>query len=285
MVPPLVSVVCLCYNHKQFVEEAISSVLNQTYPNIQLIVVDDASSDGSQKILTQIAAKNKSIELLLLPNNQGNCRAFNLAFEKCKGEFIIDFAADDVLLPIRVARGVALLMEKGADYGVQFGDAELIDKEGAMLGLHSDRFPSHSIPNGDVYIEVVSRYFICAPSMLIRRSVLEKLHGYDEQLAYEDFDFWVRASRDFKFCYLPDTLVKRRVLSNSMRSDQFKKGSPQRHSTLQVCKKILTLNRTQKEHKALLKRINYEIKVCLKLFDLKMLSDYYQLRKRVIRLL
>ncbi|MEQ8302373.1 MAG: glycosyltransferase [Cyclobacteriaceae bacterium] len=285
MVPPLVSVVCLCYDHQQFVEEAILSVLNQTYPNIQLIVVDDASNDGSQKIIEAIAAKNKSIELLFLPDNQGNCRAFNLAFEKCNGEFIIDFAADDVLLPNRVARGVELLMDKGSDYGVQFGDAELIGKEGTKLGLHSDRFPSHSIPSGDVYMDVIFRYFICAPTMLIRRSVLEKLNGYDEELAYEDFDFWVRASRDFKFCYLPDALVKRRILSNSMRSDQFKKGSPQRHSTLLVCKKILILNRTQEEHKALLKRISYEIKVCLKLFDLKMLSDYYQLRKRVIRLL
>jgi glycosyltransferase involved in cell wall biosynthesis len=74
MSTPLVTVICLCYNHSKFVREAIESVLTQTYPFVQLIVVDDASTDGSAAIINQLVAHHPAIEFLPLPQNLGIAR-------------------------------------------------------------------------------------------------------------------------------------------------------------------------------------------------------------------
>ncbi|MGE0590079.1 MAG: glycosyltransferase family 2 protein, partial [Cyclobacteriaceae bacterium] len=153
---PLVSVICLCYNHEKFVEEAIESVLAQTYPNVELIVVDDASEDGSVNVLESLISRQPHIQFIKNRENLGNCKSFNLAFAKSKGEFVIDFSADDVLLPNRIEEGVKKFILSGDEYGVQFSDAILINESGKKIGLHSDRFPHRTIPNGDIYLDGVS---------------------------------------------------------------------------------------------------------------------------------
>lgn len=258
MSDPLVSIVCLCYNHERFVSEALQSVLGQTYSNIQLIIVDDHSIDHSLVVIGKNILHHPSIEFIPLRFNLGNCRAFNKGFEKVRGDFVIDLAGDDVLMPDRVETGMDALMGLGHDYGVHFSDAALIDENGGMLGLHSDRFPHETIPQGDVYTQVLSRYFISSPTMMMRRQVFEKLEGYDESLAYEDFDFWVRSSRYFKYSYTPRPLVKRRILKSSLSRQQYRKGSHQLKSTLRVCEKSLSLNQNPSENAALKKRIRFE---------------------------
>lgn len=281
MPSPLVSVICLSYNHASFVEEAIRSILDQTYSEVELIVVDDASTDNSVSVIENIITQNGDIKFIKLNRNVGNCTAFNIGFAQSRGEFVIDFAADDVLLPQRIEEGVNALMEAGSEFGVQFSDAAIIDKSGDALGFHSDKYPHSSIPQGDIYKEVIHRYFICGASMLVRREVMEMLNGYDEKLAYEDFDFWVRSARRYKYLYLPKVMVKKRVLKDSMVSRQFIKGSSQLRSTYEVCRKINTLNETEEEDKALRSRIRYEIKVCLRLFDFSLAADYFRLLREV----
>lgn len=274
---PLVSVICLCYNHEKFVEQAIESVLAQTYPNVELIVVDDASMDGSKSVIENLVDRQPHIQFHKNQDNLGNCRSFNIGFEKAKGDFVIDFSADDVLLPNRIEEGVKKLMSLGDEYGVQFSDAILIDESGEKIGLHSDRFPHNTIPDGDIYLDIVSRYFICSPSMMIRSEVLEQLGGYDESLAYEDFDFWVRSSRIVKYAYIAEPLIKRRVLKRSMGNDQFKRGSRQLQSTMLVCQKIKELNRTEEEHRAWRGRVWYEIRVCIRLLEIALAIRYLKL--------
>ena len=217
---PLVSVVCLCYNHERFVEEAIRSVLNQTYPSIQLIVVDDYSLDGSRLVIQKLLTHHPLVEFVPCEKNLGNCRAFNTGLAKVAGEFVIDLSADDVLMPSRVELGVREFLGRGLNYGVHFSDAELISDTDVILGHHSDQFPHDSIPQGDVFSEILSRYFINSPIMMMRKQVFDRLGGYDEALAYEDFDFWVRSSRDFKYCYTPEALVRRRVVNSSLGKGQ-----------------------------------------------------------------
>lgn len=274
---PLVSVICLCYNHEKFIEEAIVSVLNQTYSNVEIIVVNDASTDDSMQIIKQLLTSHPEIVFINLEQNVGNCAAFNIGWRSAKGDYVIDFATDDVLLTTRIEEGVSIFHSVTDEYGVQFSDAELINEAGERLGLHSDRYPHNTIPLGDVYLDVIQRYFICAPSMLIKREVLESLNGYDESLAYEDFDFWIRSARRFKYIYVPKVLVKRRLLSNSMRGQQFKRGSSQLKSTYKVCEKIYALNKSKKERNALRSRLRYELKVCLKLFDIGLALKYLKL--------
>ncbi len=269
---PLVSVICLCYRHEKFVEEALASVLGQTYPNIEMIIVDDHSPDKSaaviKKFLQQQESSRYPIKTVFLTENIGNCRAFNQGFALAEGSYIIDFAADDIMLPHRVEQQVRLLEQLPATYGVVFTEAAYIDDKGQHLYYHyQDRFrrmKQQGIPVGDVYVEVLQQYFICSPTMMIRKRVLDDLGGYDEKLTYEDFDFWVRSSRKYWYDYLPECTTKVRQLSDSLSKQVSKPGDKQQYSTYLVCKKALVLNQTRPAQRALVKRIQYELRQSLR---------------------
>jgi hypothetical protein len=117
-----------------------------------------------------------------------------------------------------------------------------------------------NIPQGDVYSNLVSTYFIASPTMMVRREVLDRLGGYDENLSYEDFDFWVRSSRDYKYAFLNESLTQIRKVKQSMSTGWYVPGDKQLHSTYLVCKKIQQLNRTREDHLALVKRVRYELR-------------------------
>jgi glycosyltransferase involved in cell wall biosynthesis len=277
MTEPLVTVVCLCFNHQRFVRESIASVLNQSYKNIQLIVVDDASTDESALAIKQMCAEYASIELVLNEKNVGSCKAFNSALKLAKGDFLIDLSADDILLPNRVEEGVRILIEAGDDYGAQFGDAEIIDESGKQTGFHSDKFPHGTVPQGDIYKEFINRYFICPPSVMFTRALMNEVNGYDENLSYEDFDIYIRSSRKFNYIYTPSVLVKRRITSNALSTNQFKIFSKHSESTFKVCEKILALNKNRVEQQALGNRIQYEIKLNLRLLNLSVVLKFMRL--------
>jgi glycosyltransferase involved in cell wall biosynthesis len=279
---PLVTVLCLCYNHARFVAEAIDSVFAQTYQPIQLIVVDDGSADNSPQVIDQTLRNRPDVLFLKHSQNQGYCASLNEALRHAKGEFIIDLAADDVLHPQRVESGVAELNRCGERYGVSFSDAILINESGEFIGLHSANFPHASIPTGDVYADLINRYFICPPTMMFRRSVIERMGGYDESLAFEDFDFLIRASRNSYFTYSRQPLVKRRLVKNSMAAQQFKRNSPQRWSTYQVCLKIRGLNRSRIENQALKKRLLYETRVSCRLLEFRLATKFLVLLLSVV---
>lgn len=277
---PLVSVLCLCHNQADFVREAIASVLHQTYPNIQLIVLDDASSDASVSVIEEFLRSYPAVTFLPLPQNIGYCKAFNHALRHATGEFIIDLAADDVLLPERVSAGVDALLASGPSYGVNFSDADWIDEAGRTIFRHSQRFPHESVPQGDVYKDLIQRFFICSPTMMYRAGTIKSLGGYDESLAYEDFDFWIRSSRNCFYCYTPEVLVKKRIVKNSMSEEQFSLFSRQQESTYKVCQKIMKLNRTKAEQAALARRIRYEFRVCVRLLAFSRAIKYARLYMR-----
>jgi len=261
---PLVSVICLCYNHERFVAEAIQSVIDQTYASIQLIVVDDASTDSSPAIIIDLVAKYPFIETLLLKENLGNCRAFNRGLALARGEFVIDLATDDVLMPERIAQQVDLFLSLDNSYGVVFTDATYIDEKGRFLRDHYaylfKKGLLQAIPQGDVYSRIISRYFVCSPTMMIRKKVLDEMHGYDEALSYEDFDFWIRSARNYKYAFLDRKLTKVRRAVRSMSTGWYRQGDRQLYSTYLVCKKIAALNRSDEEHQALAVRLKYELR-------------------------
>jgi glycosyltransferase involved in cell wall biosynthesis len=264
---PLVTVICLCHNQAPYVRAALESALRQDYPAIELIACDDASSDGSAELIRGMAGEY-GFQSLLLRQRQGNCRAFNAALRHAQGRYIIDLAADDLLLPGRARRGVEVLDALDTGWGVHFCDAELIDAANRSLGTHYPRDRSGrltaEVPQGDVYREVLRRYFISPPTVMVRKEVFDFLGGYDEALAYEDFDFWVRSSRAYCYAFSDEVLVRRRVLPSSLSRRQMLPCNPLTLSTVQVCEKAFALNRSPAENEALAERCRYELKwACL----------------------
>ena len=258
MPQPLVTIICLCYNHERFLKEALDSVLAQTYQNMELIVVDDMSTDNSAAIIQEYTRKYPQINYISTGKNLGNTKAFNMGWRASKGKFVIDFATDDVLLPERVEKQVNQFQKVSSNYGVVYSDANYINDCSEHLYCHSQKFKA--APDGDVFSEVIGRYFICPPTMMMRREVLEELGGYDETLAYEDFDFWVRSARNWNYSYLPEVTTKRRLHEHSLSQKLYSSEGRMLLSTIKVCEKAVALVETPSEKNALIKRLKYEIR-------------------------
>ena len=265
---PLVSVVCLCYQHEAFVREALRSVIEQTYPAVELIVVDDASTDRSVETIQSFLQEHKledRVTTCFLTQNVGNCAAFNRGLALARGKYIVDFATDDVMLPHRLEQQVSFFETLDDIYGVIFSEAQYVDERGVRLYYHHRDRLKHirPVPTGDIYAQLLSTYFIATPTMMMRKRVLDELGGYDEQLAYEDFDFWVRSSRNYRYAYQDVCTTQIRKHASSMAVSMYRPGDPQLHSTYLVCLKAKELNRTEEERQALVKRVQYELRQAL----------------------
>ncbi|MFT4736302.1 MAG: glycosyltransferase involved in cell wall biosynthesis [Cyclobacteriaceae bacterium] len=278
---PLVSVVCLCYNHADFVEQAIESVQRQTHKNIELIIIDDSSSDNSvqriEKVLSQLSI---NFQVILNKQNIGNCKSFNLGLKRCKGEYVIDLAADDVLQADRIAEGLQVFEASDESYGIHYCDAQVIDADGKLNAnlSHKPIFPI--IFKGNIYRSLITRYWINPASMMMKKDCLMQLEGYDENLSYEDFDFWIRSARTWKYCYSPKMLVQKRDVQGSLGSRQQKFRNLDQYSTLKVCQKIYALNQSNEEDQALRKRIIYEMQQCVKTLNVELIYSYWLLYRK-----
>ena len=261
---PLVTVICLCYNHARFLREALDSVRQQTYANIEIIVVDDASTDGSAALLTEYLQPYPAIKFIRHRQNTGNTRAFNEAFRLSAGEFIIDFATDDVLLPQRVEEQVKAFAALDAGFGVVYTNAELINDQSEVIGHFYKRNAAGQVisrtPSGYVFTDILRYAFLSPPTLMFRRALLEYTGGYDETLAYEDFDVWVRSAQQFKFYYLDKILTRRRVHAQSLSHKLYTPGDKQLASTVIICRKAQKLIRTNAEKAALVVRVKSEMR-------------------------
>jgi len=265
---PLVSVICLSYNHQDYVVEALNSVINQTYTNIELLIADDCSSDNSAGVIQDWLKNYPNVYFLANEKNLGNTKTFNQLAKKAKGTFIIDLAADDLLLPNCIEKQIVTFQNsKYKNLGVVYGNLIEIDEKGDFI---KNYYTEEDKPeSGDIYKMVVGRVTkICSVSSLIKKTVLEKLEYYDEDLAYEDLDLWLRASRVYDFEYIPEYLVKKRELSTSLSTFFTQRNSKKtkllHQSSLTILKKAYDLNQTKDEYKALLGRIQFEFYKFLK---------------------
>jgi glycosyltransferase involved in cell wall biosynthesis len=279
---PWVSVICTCYNHAGYVQEALRSVVGQTYINIELVVIDNASTDASATEIQAFCTEYPATKFIQNTVNQGLCRAFNQGLAMVIGEYVIDLAADDVLLPGRVARQVERFRSLPLYYGVVFSNAAFIDENGGETGYHypvdATGHSTQFVPTGDVFQDILSRYFINTPTMMMRRDMLVSLGGYDETLAYEDFDFWVRSARHYRYAYVDEVLTLKRRLPDSLGAQVTKRGNLLLESTYRVCQKALTLCQNADEQGALAGRIRQFIRKSV-------YAEQYELARRFSKLL
>ena len=263
--------------------ESLNSLLAQTHKNIEIIIVDDFSSDNSVIQIKSWISKNKSGLLIENKKNIGSTRTFNNALKKATGEYIIDFATDDILLPNFISAHLENFGKKSyQNIGISFSNVERINENGAHISFH---FPLDNLgaaitkpPIGDLYQEILRKYFINSSGMMSKKIVYDKLAGYDTDLAYEDFDFLVRSARFFEIVYCDMVLSKKRISGNSMTTHFSKKNSPLgknlRKSSFKVCEKAYHFNKNSQEHKSLFLRILLELKLSLKKHEVLLSIKY-----------
>jgi glycosyltransferase involved in cell wall biosynthesis len=199
---PLVSILIPCFNNEQFVDEAIESALTQAYPNVEVIVVDDGSTDGSLEVIQSYGDRIAWRTGL----NRGACAARNAAFKLSKGEFIQFLDADDVLLPKKIEKQLPDLLS---------GLADVVVCKGALFG---DGRPERPIkkptpdPVGFDPVEYVIKFPLGTERPLYRRTFVEMVHGYRENVPRgQDWDFNVRiAAAGARFSMVDEILVRHR---------------------------------------------------------------------------
>jgi glycosyltransferase involved in cell wall biosynthesis len=198
---PLVSVVIPAYNMAEFVVEAVESVLAQTYKPIEIILVDDGSTDGTEKVLEPYRAKLT----YLRQENAGVPAARNAAIERARGEFVAFLDADDYWRPDKIARQVEMFT-LAPDLDLVFGRARLVARDGRKL---PQRLPDHMPPmltldaipgcpdgyriGGPVLYAVVERSFFVPSAMMLRTELLRRTGAFDTQMhRAEDRDLLMR---------------------------------------------------------------------------------------------
>jgi glycosyltransferase involved in cell wall biosynthesis len=215
---PLVTIIAISYNQEDYVEATLNSIKNQTYPNIQLIISDDGSKDNTKEIIHRWV-KEYCPSAIFLDNevNVGITKNLNRALPYIKGGYVKQIGCDDILLPDSVQMIMDKFAELPEDYGVIYTDMHRINEQGQLIdniGLIEKR--GHPVYSGYVYKEMIKRPFITSASIIFKKDVIDKLHGFNEKVFYEDHDTYLRASKYFKFHYIPEKTVKYRVHGASL---------------------------------------------------------------------
>ena len=185
---PVVSIVIPCYNQGRFLRDAIDSALQQTYPSIEVIVVNDGSTDNTASVIPVNAAVHH-----LEQRNRGAAVARNAGFRESRGDYIIFLDADDRLLPHAVATGIEWLAAH-PDWAFVTGHVRLIDEAGAPTGI-----PPQEHADGNHYIELLRSNYIWTPGVVMyRRAVFDSGRAFDTAAGGSaDYELNIRIARRF----------------------------------------------------------------------------------------
>lgn len=199
---PAASVLMAAWNAAPGVALALDSILGQTVGDIEVVVVDDGSTDATPTILERVAARDGRVHVISLPRNVGLASALNRGLAACGAEIVIRMDADDVALPDRLERQLAFL-EDHRDVGLLGTQAILIDQEGKALRL----FKRPISPSAVLWYSLLENPFI-HPTVAVRRSLVERIGGYREDLrSAQDYDFFHRLLEITAGANLPEPLL------------------------------------------------------------------------------
>jgi glycosyltransferase involved in cell wall biosynthesis len=198
---PKVSIITPSFNQGRFLEESIRSVLEQTYPNIEYILVDGGSRDQSVEIIKKY---QQHFTWWVSENDTGHADALNKGFAHATGEILAWLNSDDVYYPNAVAEAVALLKEH-PEVGMVYGDADLIDNSGAAVGQFAARQTDYRrMLRGSVHIPQATTFF--------RADLWKQVGPLDLSLFFSfDYDLWVKLAKASQLLYVQRSWAKFRI--------------------------------------------------------------------------
>jgi glycosyltransferase involved in cell wall biosynthesis len=209
---PKVSVIVPIYNQLAFIRETVDSVLAQDYPNIELVLSDDGSTDGTTEVLRDYAAREpERIKLVASEQNTGIAGAFNRALDAHTGEYIAWLGGDDVMLPGKLSRQVAVLQSR-MDVTGCCHDAEVFDSaSGKLYGLFTEVYNGRrGVRDGGVELLLDPTYLMLPSTMMVRSSAVGDLR-FDQRIRVSnDWLFDIMLFRDQRIAGLDDVLARYR---------------------------------------------------------------------------
>ncbi|MBN2304804.1 MAG: glycosyltransferase [Anaerolineae bacterium] len=212
---PLVSIIIPTYNHRDYVMQTVDSGLNQTYPAIEVIVVDDGSTDGTGTLLTERYGDRIRY---VYQENQGVGAARNNGAQIARGEFVHFCDADDQLLPEKVARCMAVFRDQ-PEIALVYTQCHYVEPDGRTIIPREQP----ELPAGDVFCQLLHGprgNFVPQCTPLIRRQAVLDVGGFSQQLrAAEDWDMWLRLAARYPFGVVNEPLALYRMLPNAMHTD------------------------------------------------------------------
>lgn len=205
---PLVSVIIPVYNGEKTIRQTIESVLNQTFRDLELIVINDGSQDSTLKIVSTI--QDSRLQVFSYPNS-GVSVSRNRGIAQAKGEFVSFIDADDLWTPDKLEAQVKVLQEN-PQAGVAYSWTDWVDESGQLVGRGS-----HLTEQGQVFAKLLLNDFIGSGSnVLICRKALDEVGDFDQSIAHaEDWDMWLRLAAKYEFLAVPYPQVLYRISPSS----------------------------------------------------------------------
>jgi glycosyltransferase involved in cell wall biosynthesis len=205
---PLLTVVTPSFNQGRFIRDTIESVLTQSYPRIEYLVVDGGSTDETVAILRSYGDR---IAWVSEPD-RGQTDAINKGWRRARGTMLAYLNSDDLYLPGAVERAVACL-QAHPEAGAVYGEGYHVDEAGRVI----ERYPTEPFDPA----RLSQTCFICQPTVFLRRDLVERLGYLDASLRYcMDYDLWIRLARVSRFAYLPEYLASTRLHAEAKTLDQ-----------------------------------------------------------------
>jgi len=207
---PAISVVMPVYDGEKYLQQAIDSILHQTFDDFEFIIVDDASTDGTANILGNY--DDKRIIKLRNSKNVGVASSLNYGIKLAKGEFVARMDADDISLPKR--------LETQYEYLRANKNVAVLGSACELIYANGKRTSSKWIPVVDIYLlkwKLLFKNNVIHPTVMFRRDLIESLGSYSSEFSHnEDYFLWVRVSSKFNIVNLKDILLYYRVHGNSV---------------------------------------------------------------------
>lgn len=207
----LVSVTMLSYNHERYLAEAIESVLNQTSPDLELIIVDDCSEDNSKEIIRRYQKKDERVKAFYHERNMGIARTANDALDVADGQFVSFIGSDDVWVPTKLEEQLKVIANH--DDVIVWSEGDIIDADGAILGQKFTAFNARGSKraSGRIYREIISENYIFGQSLLFKRQFVKDVR-FNPNLKYLcDYQFVVDLAYKHDFLFMSKSLAKYRI--------------------------------------------------------------------------
>jgi teichuronic acid biosynthesis glycosyltransferase TuaG len=211
----LVSIITPMYNAQSYIVETINSVINQTYTNWEMIIIDNCSTDNSREIVENI--NDSRIKLIKLSYNSGGpARPRNIGIDNAKGEYIAFLDADDVWLPNKLEVQIKYMVDENLDFS---STREIyIDEESKSLPKTKKDFLLQFLTRKHDFNAILLHNFIVNSSVIGKKDIFKKFR-FDEDkmlIAIEDYYLWLELfMNNYKYAYLQESLVKYKIILNS----------------------------------------------------------------------